>query len=180
MLQQIVRALRRAGPSLASTGLVLAAIAACPALAFAQAPTGTVTDSKASRPLSDAVVTNTDNNTQARTNARGEFRLEFTGTANLRVTRVGYQPKTVTATAGTPIQVGLVELVVKLDELVVTGTVGEQTTRSLGNSIGKVAIADNIIVAPPAKLRWHHSDSRVRFAVAHQRAAHLHRRHSDQ
>ena len=43
------------------------------------------------------------------------------------------------ATAGGPaIRVELVELVVKLDELVVTGTVGEAQQRSLGNAIGRV------------------------------------------
>ncbi len=153
MLQQFVRAMRRAVPVLAATGLALAAVAARPALAFAQAATGSVVDSKTGRSLPDAIVTNTANNVQARTNQRGEFRLEFTGTASLRVTRVGFQPQTVTATAGKPVRVELIELVVKLDELIVTGTVGEQTSRSLGNSIGKVAIADNIIVAPPAKLQ---------------------------
>ena len=156
MLQQFVRALRRAVPSLAATGLVLAAVAARPALAFAQAATGTVVDSKSGRPLPDAIITNISNtalNQQARSNVRGEFRLDFTGTVSLRVTRVGFQPMTVSATAGKPVKVDLVELVIKLDELVVTGTVGEQTTRSLGNSVGKIAISDNIVVAPPAKLQ---------------------------
>jgi TonB-dependent SusC/RagA subfamily outer membrane receptor len=153
MVHHVVRALRGAVPIWAATGLALAALAANPSPALAQAPTGMVVDSKSGRPLSDAVVTNTGDNTQTKTNARGEFRLQFTGTANLKVTLVGYQPQTLSATAGKAVRVELVELVVKLDELIVTGTVGEQTTRSLGNAVGKVAISDNLVVAPPDKLQ---------------------------
>ena len=155
MFHQFAQGLRRAAPVVAATALAFAIVAARPAPAFAQAATGTVIDSKSGRPLPDAVVTNTSGtvNQQARTNIRGEFRLDFTGTASLRVTRVGFQPLTVSATAGTPVRIQLVELVVKLDELVVTGTVGEQTTRSLGNAIGRVSVADNIVIAPPAKLQ---------------------------
>ncbi|MBL8986773.1 MAG: TonB-dependent receptor [Gemmatimonadetes bacterium] len=115
--------------------------------------TGTVVDAKTSRPLTDAIVS--VGSTQSRTNVRGEFRLDGqSGTVSVRVTRVGYQPRTVEATAGgAPVRVELTELVVKLDELVVTGTVGEAQQRSIGNAIGRVNVADNIIVAPPAKLQ---------------------------
>src|SRR5512142_2550914 len=99
MVHLVVRALRQAVPVWAAIGLALAVVGANPSRALAQAATGMVVDSKSGRPLPDAIVTNTRDNTQAKTNARGEFRLQFTGTASLRVTLVGYQPQTVSATA---------------------------------------------------------------------------------
>ncbi|MBM4186383.1 MAG: TonB-dependent receptor [Gemmatimonadetes bacterium] len=130
-----------------------AAAAGASSLAAQAAVSGTVSDSKTGRPLAEAVVTAVTGGQQARTNARGEFRLEGAASGQIRITRVGYQPTTVSATAGTPVAVLLVELVVKLDELVVTGTIGEAQQRSLGNAIGRISVADNVIVAPPAKLQ---------------------------
>src|SRR5439155_17857338 len=93
--------------------------------------------------------------TRARTNVRGEFRLAgVSGTVRLVVSRIGYQPQTVSATAGgNPVRIELEELVVKLDELVVTGTAAEQAKRTLGNAIGKVAVSEIVQVAPPTKLQ---------------------------
>ena len=155
MFQGVIRAVRRGaagGLRFLMAGTV-ASLLAVPAFAQAGQVTGTVVDAKTSRPLTDAIVS--VGSTQSRTNVRGEFRLDGqSGTVSVRVTRVGYQPRTVEATAGgAPVRVELTELVVKLDELVVTGTVGEAQQRSIGNAIGRVNVADNIIVAPPAKLQ---------------------------
>src|SRR6185503_10964801 len=142
--------------TLPGLGLALVALTTSPAQSNAQAPavTGTVVDSKSGRPVIEASVAVENGTARARTNVRGEFRLEgVTGTVRLAVSRIGYKPTTVSATAGTPVRVDLDELVVKLDELVVTGTAGEQQKRSLGNVIGKVAVSDIVQLAPPAKLQ---------------------------
>jgi TonB-linked SusC/RagA family outer membrane protein len=128
------------------------------------AVSGTVVDSKTGRPLADATVVVVGSTAGARTGARGDFRIaNVTGTscrtasgecATVRVTRIGYQAASVEAPiGGAPVRVELAELVVKLDELVVTGTAGEQQKRTLGNAIGRVGVADIVQVAPPAKLQ---------------------------
>jgi TonB-linked SusC/RagA family outer membrane protein len=125
---------------------------------LAQAGTinGTVYESRTGRPVISATVRVEGTAIVATTDPRGQFVLRnVTGTSvKLTTTRVGFQPKTVDATVGgSAVRIDLEELAVKLDELVVTGTPGEQTTRSLGNSIAKVAISANVEIAPPAKLQ---------------------------
>lgn len=157
MVHHVVRAVRRCSLWLTGAGLGLAALGATatPALAQAGVVTGTVVDAKTGRPLTEATVAVENTTTRARTNIRGEFRLDgLSGTVRLAVSRIGYQPVTVTATAGgNALRIELEEFVVKLDELVVTGTAAEQTQRSLGNAVGKVSVADVVQVAPPVKLQ---------------------------
>jgi TonB-linked SusC/RagA family outer membrane protein len=113
---------------------------------------GTVIDSKSQRPLAEATVAAEGTEISALTGARGEFRLTgLTGsTARLRITRIGYQMVTVEApVGGAPLVVRLTELVVKLDELVVTGTAGEVQKRSLGTTVARIdATAANEFAAP--------------------------------
>jgi TonB-dependent SusC/RagA subfamily outer membrane receptor len=153
MVHQVVRAVRR-----------LLAIAAVGALAGLARPvaaqtgsvSGTILDAKTERPLPDATVAIVGTQITARSGTRGEFRLTGASGASvqLTVTRIGYQQAKATATVdGAAIRVFMNPLVVKLDELVVTGTTGEQQQRTLGNAIGRVAVSDNIVVAPPAKLQ---------------------------
>jgi TonB-dependent SusC/RagA subfamily outer membrane receptor len=157
MVHPVVRALRSVFPLLTGLAGAVAMSVAQVGTAAAQAGvvTGTVVDAKAGRPLADATVIVEGTQNGARTGVRGDFRIQnVTGTnVRVRVTRVGYQPRTVDATVGTPVRVELTELVVKLDELVVTGTVGEAQQRSLGNAIGKVDVAATTKIAPPAKLQ---------------------------
>jgi len=161
MVHPIVRAMR---PFSSCLGAAAAAfLIATPVPASAQTGqagtvTGTVVDSKTGRPLADAtiVVQGTQAQVGARTGTRGDFRLTgLSGaTVALRVTRIGYQAATMNAqVGGAPLRVELDELVVKLDELVVTGTAGEQQRRTLGNAVGKVGVSDIIQVAPPVKLQ---------------------------
>jgi TonB-linked SusC/RagA family outer membrane protein len=139
--------------------VVLLASVAVPTSLVAQAGvvTGTVVDAKTQRPLADAVIAiDGAASGTARTGVRGEFRLAgLSGSSvRLRVTRIGYQPATQeVSVGGSAVRIDLTESVVKLDELVVTGTAGEQTKRSLGNAVGKVSVADLVQVAPPAKLQ---------------------------
>ena len=155
---------------LASAGLLALAVGLVqPPTLAAQAGvvSGTVVDSKSGRPLADATVRVDGGDNAARTGTRGEFRLlnvagtpglasKFGATGvRLRITRIGYQATmAVAAVAGEPVRIELTELVVKLDELVVTGTVQEATRRSLGNSVGQVQVANTIALAgAPAKLQ---------------------------
>lgn len=118
---------------------------------------GTVVDSKTGRPLPDATVRVEGTELGARTGTRGEFRLTGLpgGTVQLRVTRIGYQAATASASAGdTRVRIEMTELVVKLDELVVTGTPGETQKRTLGNAVGQVQVSSTLQIAgPPAKLQ---------------------------
>jgi len=126
---------------------------------WAQAGTvsGTVVDAKTQRPLAEAVVVAEGAaGVGARTSSRGEFRLTgLTGaTARIRITRIGYQPLSQEVPVGKgPVRIELSEFIVKLDELVVTGTAGEQARRTLGNDVGRVDVANTVQIAPPAKLQ---------------------------
>ncbi len=118
--------------------------------------TGSVVEARSGRPLADAVVRAEGTDIRTVTNARGQFTLAgLTGaTASISVGHVGFQPVTrQVPVGGGPIRIDLSELAVKLDELVVTGTVGEATARSLGNTIGKVDVANTVVLAPPTKLQ---------------------------
>jgi hypothetical protein len=158
MVHQGVRAWRLVGPLLSGGEALFALLAGRPVPAQAQAGTvsGTVLDSKTGRPLPDATIVVEGTQSGARTGTRGDFRIaNLTGTSiRLRATRVGYQPATVEATVGGPaVRIALVELVVKLDEIIVTGTAGEAQKRTLGNAVGRVDVSNTIQIAPPAKLQ---------------------------
>ncbi|MEO8448887.1 MAG: TonB-dependent receptor [Gemmatimonadota bacterium] len=159
MGNRFARALRRVAPRLVEFALVatVAAVAARPVFAQAAgAVTGTIVDSKTGRPLADAIINMQGGAAGVRSGTRGEFRLPSTatGAVTINITRIGYQPTQAQATVGgAAVRVELNELVVKLDELVVTGTVGEAQQRSLGNAIGRVAVSEVTQIAPPAKLQ---------------------------
>ena len=126
--------------------------------AWAQAGTinGTVVEARSGRLLVDAVVRVEGTAARTVTNARGQFTLTgLTGsTAQVTAQRVGFQRLTQQLpVGGGPVRIELTELAIKLDELVVTGTVGDATARSLGNTIGKVDVANTVVLAPPTKLQ---------------------------
>jgi TonB-linked SusC/RagA family outer membrane protein len=160
MVHPVVRALRRVLTPLigAALGLAWLGLSSAPVQAQAGTVSGTVVDSKTGRPLADARVAVEGNEQSAqRTGVRGDFRLTgLSGTTvRLRVTRIGYQAVTAESpVGGAPIEIKLVEMVVKLDELVVTGTPGEAQKRTLGNVIGNVDVAGTALVAgPPSKIQ---------------------------
>ena len=73
----------------------------------------------------------------------------------LRIARIGYQLATVDARVGDEtVRVPITEMVVKLDAVVVTGTVGESRTRSLGNAVGSADVSKALaLTGRPAKLQ---------------------------
>ena len=127
-----------------------------PLHAQAGAISGTVVETKTGRPLAAASVRVEGTEIVATTDVRGAFSLAGVsgGTVTLVATRVGFQRRTAQATVGSKgVRIDLEDLAVKLDELVVTGTVGEATSRSLGNAVGKINVAGTVEIAPPNKLQ---------------------------
>jgi TonB-linked SusC/RagA family outer membrane protein len=153
-MQCCMRALRRMVQTFSALALVII-VAARPAYAQAGELTGTVVDSKSGLPIADAQVLVEGTELRARTNLKGEFRLSgVTGAVRLIVTGIGFQPTTVNASAGaTALRVALTEYAVKLEEVIVTGTVGDAQRRSLGNVIGKVDVSSLVQQAPPTKIQ---------------------------
>jgi TonB-linked SusC/RagA family outer membrane protein len=128
-------------------------------IAHAQAATiaGTVVDAKTGLPIPDASVAVEGSTPVARSGTRGEFRLTNVpgSNARLRVARIGYQLATVDARVGDEaLRVEMTEMAVKLDAVVVTGTVGASQTRALGNSVGGVDVPKALaLTGRPAKLQ---------------------------
>lgn len=106
--------------------------------------TGTVTDAETGETIPGANVALTDLQVGAATNSEGEYTIQDVpvGTHTLRVTFVGYQPFTTevtiqenqTLTQRVQLQSGAVGL----EEVVVTGYGGQQTTGEVTGSISKI------------------------------------------
>jgi TonB-linked SusC/RagA family outer membrane protein len=118
---------------------------------------GTVVDAKSGLPVPDASISVEGSNPVARSGTRGEFRLTNVPgtTARLRVARIGYQLASVDARVGDEaVRVEMTEMAIKLDAVVVTGTVGEAQTRALGNAVGAVDVPKTLaLTGRPAKLQ---------------------------
>ena len=150
------QALRRVASCFVGLAVVATAFARPVSSQAAGAVSGTIVDSKSGRPLADALIAVQGTPGSARSGTRGEFRLATTatGTVTLSITRIGFKPATAQATVGgEAVRVEMIELIVKLDELIVTGTVGEAQQRSLGNAIGRVSVGEVTKIAPPSKLQ---------------------------
>ncbi|HEV8363860.1 MAG TPA: SusC/RagA family TonB-linked outer membrane protein [Gemmatimonadaceae bacterium] len=141
-----------------STFLFLTSLGAA-SLVRAQAGTvsGTVIDAKSGLPLPDVTVAVVGTQLGARSGTRGEFRLTTVpgATARLRATRIGYQQSQLDARVGGPaVRIEMIELAVKLDAVVVTGTAGEVQKRTLGNAVGRVEVTNSVaLVGRPTKLQ---------------------------
>ena len=113
----------------------------------AQAPqgggvvTGRVTESGSGRPVGEAQIAVVGTRLGAVTDANGNFRIANvpTGTQTLRVRRIGYALATqsVTVNAGGPTEVAftLAPAATELDRIVVTGTPGATSQRTVGNAV---------------------------------------------
>jgi TonB-linked SusC/RagA family outer membrane protein len=137
--------------------LVFALAAAGPLTAQSGTIAGTVVDPQ-SRPLAGARVTVTGTATETITNATGRFRLENLAgpSVSLRTVMIGYRPAvTTTAVGNQDVRIVLAPALVNLEEIVVTGTVGETRLRALGNSVAKVdasGVAETAPVSDVAQL----------------------------
>ena len=141
-----LRGILAAGAGLLALTLALAPVSA-------QTPntiTGTVVSGTTQQPLGGAQVLIEGTEMGSLTDNRGRFLfLNAPSTSvTLRVIMIGYQEATATAAANQPVTIELQETAISLDEIVVTGVVGEQAARAVGNSIGQVSAADLEELAP--------------------------------
>ena len=107
---------------------------------------GTVTDSRL-QPL-DRVSGTTAG---VRSDSRGKFRLtNLTGPeVTIEVAMIGFRPLTQRVPVGSAdLRLVMTEVAVQLNELVVTGTVGAEQRRSVGNSVATVSASELQEVAP--------------------------------
>ena len=127
------------------------------ALALAFAPvsaqntiTGTVVDGSTQRPLGGAQVLVEGTELGSLTDNRGRFLIlnSPSATVTVRVVLIGYLEATATVSSEQAVTIELRETAISLDEIVVTGVVGEQAARAVGNSIGKVDVAEMEQLAP--------------------------------
>jgi TonB-dependent SusC/RagA subfamily outer membrane receptor len=140
-----------------SAGVAITALLAgfvIPAGAQAPGISGTVLNSRSLQPVPGVQVTVVGTNLAATSGADGRFRIqgELRGEVTLRAAAIGYRPLTQSARAGdTDLRLLLVEMAVNLEEIVVTGTPGEER-RAVGNAVSKIAAEDLVEVAPVADL----------------------------
>ena len=137
-----------------AAGLVALALAVAP-VAAQNTITGTVVDGTTQRPLGGAQVLVEGTNLGVLTDNRGRFLILNvpSATATVRVVMIGYREATATATTGQAVTIELQETAISLDEIVVTGVVGEQSARAVGNSIGQVNAAELEELAPAADVQ---------------------------
>ncbi len=119
--------------------------------------TGQVTAAETGQPLSGVQVIVVGTQIGGLTDAEGRFRLEQIGTGQqqVRATLIGYSSSTtsvdVTAGQATSVNFRLQEEAVQLDQIVVTGTPGEEQMRSLGNTVGSIDAEElNQVSADPS------------------------------
>jgi TonB-linked SusC/RagA family outer membrane protein len=135
--------------------LVMLTLAWAPSLA-AQGATvqGTVTDAASGAPIPDARVAVAGTKLQAVTNTLGAYRITGipAGAVTLQIRRIGYKTleTTVALEPGQEFtgNYSLTASVVMLEEVVVTGTAGEQQRRAQAATVADIAVPDLLQVAP--------------------------------
>jgi TonB-dependent starch-binding outer membrane protein SusC len=115
---------------------------------------GTITDAASGAPIADARVTVEGTRLQSVTNVRGYYRIAGVpaGTVTVRVHRIGYKTlaNAVTLTDGQDFtgDYALTASVVLLEEVVVTGTAGEQRRRAQAATVSDINAAEIKDIAP--------------------------------
>jgi len=153
----VPRTSRRHGarPRLVATFAFLLALVTPPAAVSAQTGgviTGTVVSERGT-PLSDAqIAVDGQTGTGGTTDAGGRFRLvniAGAGQVDLTVRRIGFLPRTVTATIGaSDLRIVLTERALELSGLVVTGTAGVAEKRAIGNAVSTVNASEIVATQP--------------------------------
>lgn len=148
--------LNRLLSSLAAPGVVVLVVAlAAPAVGAQQAGViaGTVLHERTQQPIADAAISVEGTDLRATTDAQGRFRIAGVPgtTAQIVVRRIGFRPVERRVTVGTTaVQIALAERAVELNEVVVTGTVGETTRRSVANAVSKID-ASKVVETQPVR-----------------------------
>jgi TonB-linked SusC/RagA family outer membrane protein len=149
------RGLRRSLLPLGGLFAALLLFTAEPAFAQNQI-SGRVTDALGQRPLVGAQVTVPGTGQGVMTDNRGAFTLTgLTGTeVTVRVQMLGYRVMERTVAVGsTGVVFQMSESAIALDEVVVTGTVGERQRRSIGNVVGRLDASNLQEVAPVTQVQ---------------------------
>ncbi|MEZ4589404.1 MAG: SusC/RagA family TonB-linked outer membrane protein, partial [Gemmatimonadales bacterium] len=132
-------------------------LAAVPAGLSAQTVSirGTVTDRATERPIGNAAVLVVERSLRAATDADGnyQFRDLPAGQYTVTVRAIGYSPLSLAVTVGggaatQATDFALDRTVIKLDEVVVTGTAGVTSKREIGNAITSLDVGELTEVAP--------------------------------
>ncbi len=132
------------------------ALLASPLAGEQEAVTGRVLDADTRQPISGAQVRVEGADLAQLTDNRGRFLLLGVpgDVVTLRATMVGYAEATAQARVdGAEVVLELRHTAIALDELVVTGTVGEQAARAIGNSVGNVDVSERELLAPAQDLQ---------------------------
>ena len=157
-----MRPTSRSRPRLTPGRVAAGSAAVLMALAMGFAPvsaqntiTGTVIDGATQRPLAGAQVLVEGTELGGLTDNRGRFLVLNAPSASVtvRVVMIGYQEATATATTDEAVTIELQETAISLDEIVVTGVVGEQTARAVGNVVGQVDAAQLEQLAPSTDIQ---------------------------
>lgn len=111
--------------------------------------TGEVTDAGTLQPLSQAQVTVPGTDIGTLSGEDGTFTLRVpAGEIRIRADRLGYRPvtRTVRVEAGgsARVELELQTSAISLDEIIVTGTAGDQQRRSLGNTVSSIDAAEEV------------------------------------
>ena len=119
---------------------------------------GRVIDAATQRPLAGAQVFVTGTQRGAQSDAAGRFTITGIAAAGGEVTLqarlIGYRAATAAARVGDAnVRIAMEQTAVSLDQVVVTGTPGEERVRSLGNAVGKVAATEVLQIAPPPNMQ---------------------------
>ncbi len=144
------KALRRRGCSVL-VGLLVLAAQAVPAGAQQNQIAGVVLNANTNQPLSGAQISivGANRGTISQTNGRFLLLNVTQPQVTLEVVMIGFRTWTDQVQSGTTdLQIRLEQRAVEMDEIVVTGTPGEQQVRSLGNAVSRVRASDLEAVAP--------------------------------
>src|SRR5438874_6874925 len=108
---------------------------------------GTITDAASGVPIADARVTVTGTQLQSSTNVLGSYRINgiTPGSVTLEIRRIGYKTLTAPVTLADGQELtsnyALNASVVQLEEIVITGTAGDQRSRSQAATVAVIDVA---------------------------------------
>lgn len=145
-MQQLSRWRRRLYVALAGVVSLTSAVSA--QQAGTGSVSGVITDRESKAPVEGARIVVTGTTLETQSNARGEYRLVGVrpGVVQVGVLRIGYRAGSdtarVTANGTTTLNFELAKTVTTLQELVVTGTVGNQERRAQPAQVASVSAAD--------------------------------------
>jgi TonB-linked SusC/RagA family outer membrane protein len=149
------------GALLRSFALTMAALLALPGLSAAQQTatvTGTVTDAGTGRPIADVRIIVVGTALQAVSDLQGRYRITglTPGRVNIRATRIGYRAaeKELNLAAGETrtSDYSMSASVVQLEEVVISGTAGQQERRAQAATVAELGVSDITKVAPIANV----------------------------